>query len=386
MTRTPPPAPEPATAPAVRRRRIHQVLVSASPHDAQLRYATGIRDLLGPVAGSVAARHVHPGVAGDVVRLSRFEPPPGDIILYHAAIGDPDVHAWVLSRAADTVVVHHNLTPPGHFRHDPDLAGRLEAGRAFLRVLAPLVAGSVAVSAYNAEDLRAAGHRRVEVAPLIVDWVTLTELRPHPPTVRHLTEVVRGPVVLAVGQLVPHKRPDLLIEAYHLLVTELVPDAHLILVGPHRHGSYAEAVRRLAADLDLPGLWITGAVPDAVLAAFYRRATVFTTVSEHEGFCAPAVEAMAFGVPVVARARAALPETIGYAGLLLPPDAGPTLVAEAWARVIGDPGLRAGLSERARRRAVEVHHPSRARRALLAALSAALGSAGDTACAAGVRS
>jgi glycosyltransferase involved in cell wall biosynthesis len=74
------------------------------------------------------------------------------------------------------------------------------------------------------------------------------------------------------------------------------------------------------------------------------------TVSEHEGFCVPLLEAMAFNVPVVARACAAIPETVGDGGLLLPAWAGSELIGEAMVRVIDDPALRSDLIARGRRR------------------------------------
>jgi glycosyltransferase involved in cell wall biosynthesis len=40
-------------------------------------------------------------------------------------------------------------------------------------------------------------------------------------------------------------------------------------------------------------------------------------MSEHEGFGVPLLEAMHFGVPVIAYKAAAVPETMGGAGLLL---------------------------------------------------------------------
>ena len=52
---------------------------------------------------------------------------------------------------------------------------------------------------------------------------------------------------------------------------------------------------------------------------------------------------MAFDLPVVARNFAAVPETLGGAGLLLPGEDDPFLVAEALAQLISDGGLRARL-------------------------------------------
>jgi glycosyltransferase involved in cell wall biosynthesis len=90
-----------------------------------------------------------------------------------------------------------------------------------------------------------------------------------------------------------------------------------------------------------------------VLCALYAAADVFVSCSAHEGFGVPLVEAMWWGVPVVAVGAAAVPETVGGAGLVLP-TADPLLVAEAVARVLRDDGLRAALVAAGRRRADEL--------------------------------
>jgi L-malate glycosyltransferase len=43
---------------------------------------------------------------------------------------------------------------------------------------------------------------------------------------------------------------------------------------------------------------------------------VLVSASEHEGFCVPLLEGLHFGVPVVARACGAVPETLADGGLL----------------------------------------------------------------------
>jgi glycosyltransferase involved in cell wall biosynthesis len=59
---------------------------------------------------------------------------------------------------------------------------------------------------------------------------------------------------------------------------------------------------------------------------------------------------MAFGVPVIARSHGAIPETMGDAGVLLPPDDDPALMAEAMAAVLGDRTLRQELVVRGHHR------------------------------------
>src|SRR4051794_14251253 len=99
----------------------------------------------------------------------------------------------------------------------------------------------------------------------------------------------------------------------------------------------------------LDRFWFTGPVPDEDLAAFYRWADVYVSLSEHEGFCVPLVEAMAADVPVVAYAAGAVPETLGGAGVLFSPkdlEVGAELVAS----VVYDRGVREGVLEGQRRR------------------------------------
>ena len=76
---------------------------------------------------------------------------------------------------------------------------------------------------------------------------------------------------------------------------------------------------------------------------------MYVSASDHEGFCVPVVEAMGHGVPVVAYAAAAVPETVGGAGLLLDSKQ-PLRFAAAVARVLEDGALRDRMAAEATRR------------------------------------
>lgn len=196
------------------------------------------------------------------------------------------------------------------------------------------------------------GYTDVRVSPLIIDVPHMLGLEPDPGTLNHL-RTRGGPIVLFVGQLLPHKRPDLLLHAYHVLTTYLMPTAHLVLLGPSRSERYHRALQGMATELNLHRAQIPGWMSREHLAAHYRRADVFVTMSEHEGVCVPLLEAMSFDVPVVARAYGAIPETMGDAGLLLPAGDDPLLAAEALAEVLTSDGLRAELVRRGRQRVTE---------------------------------
>jgi glycosyltransferase involved in cell wall biosynthesis len=95
--------------------------------------------------------------------------------------------------------------------------------------------------------------------------------------------------------------------------------------------------------------WFTGPVPDEDLAAFYRWADVYVSLSEHEGFCVPLIESMAADVPVLAYAAGAVPETLGGAGVLFAPK-DLELAAEALGMLVYDRPFRESILAGQRRR------------------------------------
>ncbi|MCJ7439870.1 MAG: glycosyltransferase [Acidimicrobiia bacterium] len=334
---------------------VHQILVGASPGDAISQVALRYRvALLEHVKSEIFALHVDPDAEGQVASLDTYEHEPrsdDDLLVFHASIGEPRVFEFLMRRPERVVVMYHNVSPDGPYRaFAPEFADLLALGRAELEALRPRVVAAVADSAYNAHELMAMGYPDVRVmAPAIA----VGDLRATPPSLsmqHHLRHSVEGPVVLFVGQLLPHKRVEQLLLACHILVTYLRPDANFIAAGPRRLAPYVSVLDRLVSTLGLNTAMLPGRVRTDELVAFYERADLFVTLSAHEGFCIPLLEAMSFDLPILACDRAAIPETLGGAGFLLPPDPSPTLVAEAMAELLEDAALRADLSARGRAR------------------------------------
>jgi glycosyltransferase involved in cell wall biosynthesis len=140
-------------------------------------------------------------------------------------------------------------------------------------------------------------------------------------------------VLLAVCRLEPQKGVDVAIRAL-----DEIPGAHLVVLG---EGPQRIELERLAVErVHLPGR-----VPD--VAAWLRRADVLVHPVRWEGFGLAVLEAMLAGLPVVATNVSSLPELVGDAGILVPPD-DPSALATAVNRVLADP---AGYGERGRERA-----------------------------------
>ena len=62
----------------------------------------------------------------------------------------------------------------------------------------------------------------------------------------------------------------------------------------------------------------SGHIRFSEILAYYKTADLFLCMSEHEGFCVPIVEAMYFGLPIVALRSTAVTDTLGDGGILLP--------------------------------------------------------------------
>jgi len=155
-----------------------------------------------------------------------------------------------------------------------------------------------------------------------------------------------GDEVLAVGDFYRHKRYDLVLAAWRALPE---PRPNLRIVGnPAVDPAYFEEFGRQAGD---ESVILAGRVALAELLRAYRQARVFVIASEHESFAMPLAEALASGVPAVARDLPALRETGGPGAVYVAGDD-----AKAWADALE--GLLRDDALHAELRAAGVRHAS----------------------------
>ena len=112
------------------------------------------------------------------------------------------------------------------------------------------------------------------------------------------TELPVAPIVLFVGALAPLQGPDLLIEAF-AQVSQTFPDVCLVLIGPDRGMR-----KQLAASASAFGIeervHFRASIDNALRRTVYGRALIFVVPSRSEVMPVAALEAGAFGVPVLA--------------------------------------------------------------------------------------
>ena len=335
--------------------RLHQVLSGAGPFDAVTREALAIRELASSwgFGGEDFAVNIDPRMGRRVRPLAELSAEEGDTLLIHYSAYAPKM-ARVLDEPGRKILLSHNVTPAAWFwDHDPQTGVQCQLGRQEMHAFAErcdVVAGD---SLFNAAEL---GSDRV--LPLLLPWIDASA--PLPP------EPDGPPTVLFVGRLVPHKRQDEILRCFALLRRHRAPDARLVFVGEPLHDRYLAALEALADELAPGAVTFERGLDDDTLAARYRSAHVFLCLSEHEGFCVPLLEAFQHGVPVVARPRGAVTETVGDAGLLL--DGSLDAMAELAWFAMTDPELRATLRRSGHERLVgyDYAHTSALLRELLA--------------------
>jgi glycosyltransferase involved in cell wall biosynthesis len=177
-----------------------------------------------------------------------------------------------------------------------------------------------------------------------------------------------GPVVMHVGVFAPEKGTTDLLRSFEIALAD-VPDARLILVGPHGRYFHVRAqpgrrartvarrvekayrceVERLAASLG-HRVVITGRVPHDQLPAYYALADVYTMPSSSpEPFSLTVLEAMGCGLPVVATAHGGNPEIVDdrVTGLLVPPS-NEAALAQALVQLCRDRPVAAAMGDRGR--------------------------------------
>ncbi len=274
-------------------------------------------------------------------------------LLYQASIGSP-VYDILAARAEPKLVNYHNITPAALLRDwEPAVAYEVALGRTQLARLAPQSRFAVADSAFNESELQALGYQATAVVPLLIDMQSKSD-EPDAELERSLArrkERDGGADLLYVGKISPHKAPHDLVKMLDVLRRTDDPSARLHLVGSPLGETYEPALHAFIDDLGLADVvHLPGSVSGAELEAYFRAADVFVCASDHEGFCVPLAEAMGHGVPIVAYGVAAVPETVGGAGLVLN-DKSAVPFAAAVGRVLRDDTLRGVLATAGRERA-----------------------------------
>jgi len=287
---------------------------------------------------------------GDVRLFEDPEARRGDVTIFHFALPSPMTAAFASVDGA-RILQYHNITPAAFFApYDAGLFRLASLGRQELRSLVGQVDLALGDSEFNRKELEQMGFAPTGVMPIAVNIERITNAPRRPALEKILGDGLSN--ILFVGRIAPNKRIEDHIRLAETYKRHVDSYYRFIFVGrcDGLPTYYAQVWALIAEFHMLPDrFWFTGPVPDEDLAAFYRWADVYVSLSEHEGFCVPLVEAMAADVPVLAYAAGAVPETLGGAGVLFHPK-DLELAAELLGTLVYDRPVRDRIIEGQRRR------------------------------------
>jgi glycosyltransferase involved in cell wall biosynthesis len=238
------------------------------------------------------------------------------------------------------VLVYHNITPPEYFIGvHKDLVKLCFRGRRELTAYVERCDLALGDSEYNRQELEDLGFPFTGVLPVVPDF---SHLDGGPGSAqsewaeRFDDEITN---VMFVGRVIPNKKFEDVIRAFHVYRTRHNPRSRLLLVGSYGgFERYLAMLHTLVAKLGTPDVHFLGHVSNQELSALYDVADVFLCASEHEGFCVPLIEAFHKRVPVLAYAATAVPATMDGGGVLYDTK-DPVEMARLVDAVVSDPGI-----------------------------------------------
>jgi L-malate glycosyltransferase len=334
---------------------INQWVPAAHRGDAIGDSARRVREMLRAAGheSEIYALTIDDALRDDVRPFSEPGARRGHITIFHFALPSPMTLAFA---ALDGIRVlqYHNITPASFFApYDAQMFRLAALGRQELGALVGRVDLALGDSEFNRQELEEMGFARTGVMPIAVNTDRITSA-PRRPALEHI--LGDGLInILFVGRIVPNKRIEDHIRLAEVYKRYIDSYYRFVFVGRYEGlPRYYAMIRALIVQYRmLPERFVfTGAVPDDDLAAYYRKADAYVSLSEHEGFCVPLVEAMAADVPVLAYAAGAVPETLGGAGVLFAPK-DLELAAEMLGTLVYDRPVRERVLEGQRRRLLD---------------------------------
>jgi glycosyltransferase involved in cell wall biosynthesis len=300
-----------------RRPHVHQVLATLGYGDAIGHEVIGIQRVLRSAgyASEIFVETADPRLEDLTVDYRDMvgEVSADDVLIHHFSIG---------SRASRTAyalpghmaLVYHNITPPEYFVGvHKELVKLCFRGRRELSAYIGRCDLALGDSEYNRQELEAIGFRHTAVLPVVPDFSHLD--RADHQSVQNFDDEKTN--VMFVGRVIPNKKFEDVIRAFHVYRTRHNLRSRLLLVGSYSgFERYHAALQGLIARLGTPDVHFLGHVRNEELSALYDVADLFLCASEHEGFCVPLVEAFYKQIPVLAYAATAIPATMDGAGVL----------------------------------------------------------------------
>jgi glycosyltransferase involved in cell wall biosynthesis len=276
------------------------------------------------------------GLDDEVFPLEQLMLTDTDVLFVHHSLGYAN-SAWLEGVKAQKILIYHNITPP-EFLPDNGLPDLSMLGRQQLFAWTGQYRGAIGDSAFNCLELIAAHYSNIQEIPLLVD---LERVKTIVPSLLNNEEWHRTINLLFIGRICENKNQLKLIQLLALLKHQFDLPVRLTLAGGLTSQAYLEKIQAVIHENSLEkDVHLLGKVSDAALVNLFRQADAYISLSEHEGFGMPLIEAMLYDLPVLASATSAIPYTLGDGGLLLSPDNTLSEIANQVKMVLTQPAYR----------------------------------------------
>ena len=304
---------------------VHQLVqaYTARSADEVVVFSSSWKDRVAPsVAADLKVRVVDRRVPVSLLNYlwHRHQWPPVETLAGPADVVHAGHPLLIPARSAAQVVTVHDLY---FLSHPNDTSGEVRRDYpGLVRAHAQRADAVVTSSAYTKANI---------VRLLGVDDARVHLVRPGAPTWSTPGRAPSLPhegYILFLGTLEPRKNLGVVLDAYEHLIGQGRAVPSLVVAGGAGLGAQQWIDRMCRAPLR-SHVTYRGYVPEAEREALFRGARAVVLPSWDEGFGLPALEGMAAGIPVIVSNRGALPEVVGDAGVLVPPDD-----ADAWAQAV----------------------------------------------------
>jgi glycosyltransferase involved in cell wall biosynthesis len=259
---------------------------------------------------AIATRWAHPDCENERIDLENLVLKDDDVVVLHYYGYSEGCDDWISSIYCTKVLLYHNITPHVFFAYDRRMFHFCERGRTQLAEIIPHFHQFWAASDFNLQELIALGAKagNAIVLPIVVRAPSTSNQRVRP---------YNGQWVF-VGRVAPNKGITELVKYFSKKRRENGALAkRLVIVGSaDSNDGYCKDVLSAIESSEYPeSILLTGKISDEERDEILSKSDIYISLSEHEGFGVPLVEAPLHNIPVLALNRAATAETLGNVGV-----------------------------------------------------------------------
>ncbi|XOB61327.1 glycosyltransferase family 4 protein [Campylobacterota bacterium DY0563] len=248
-----------------------------------------------------------------VYHISEYKSDSEQLLLYHHSIGH-NYHDEIMRFQDKKVLIYHNITPSHFFKKNEILRELCKLGRIQLEKSSKYFSYSIADSKYNANELLAYNYKKIKVLPVLIDFEKEEKVVTNEKLIKKYSSFYN---FLFVGRIVPHKAQLHLIDVVYQLKQKGLKNFVFHIVGSVGDEEYMKTLKSYALGLEvMEFINFSGKVSNEDLSAYYKLADLYLSLSEHEGFGMPLIEAMKQDVLILAYNAGGISTTVPKVCLL----------------------------------------------------------------------